>query len=220
MSFFCELNGSRIIEGRIVIPSFGCATASVTLDKSVTTLPKKGLTLALTGLSLLMTPWFPPMAYQERTMVRLISGYNGWRMPLVAKGYASTGGVHLRTVLNDIAKENGEKIEITTDRVLGSHYTREAKTTGSVHLNYLLYHAWRVDADGVTRDGVRPTSRIVSPYTIVTFDGSRRAATIASDVPNDVMPGRMISADNTTYTISGVTHVISKGALRTEVLLA
>lgn len=222
MAFFAQLNGQRVIEGRIVIPAFGAPHASVTLD-SAATLPAKGLSLSLAALTLVMTPWFPPTSYQARTSIKLIAGFGGWKMPLKDKGYVSTGGVRLATVLGDAAKEVGEQIQIATDRSLGQIYSRERNTPASTHLNYLLYHNWRIDPDGVTRDGQRPTSKVLSSFTIQDFDGAKRSATIATENPEDITPGRTltnVTMGGATWTINGVTHTISQGAVRTEVLIS
>jgi hypothetical protein len=221
MTLFCELNGERVIEGRVVIPTFGAWNAALTIDREVD-LPAKGLTLSLAGLSLVCSKWSAHSRYQGRTSLRVIGGYAGWRNILKDRGYNLPGGVKVSLVLGQIAQDVGERISVTKDRTLGDHYTREAGTSGTVHLNYLLNRRWRFLADGTTTDAEWPTGVVSPDYTVTNYDGATRVATIASERPGDLMPNKTLQSvviGSDSWLIAGVVHTISKGALRTEVLI-
>lgn len=221
MTLFCELNGERVIEGRIVIPTFGAWNAALTLDREID-LPATNLRLSLAGLSLVCARWSPHSRYQGRTSLRVIGGYAGWRRPLKEKGYNLPGGVKASLVLGQIASDVGERVKLVRDRVLGDHYTREAGTPGTVHLNYILNRSWRIMPDGTTTDAPWPAGTVAPGFSITSYDGSTRIAVIATDTPADVMPNKTIqsvSIGSDSWLVSGVIHTISKGALRSEALI-
>lgn len=88
------------------------------------------------------------------------------------------------------------------------------------HLNSLAWGRWWIDPDGTTRVGVRASSPVASPFSLTGFDGAKRTAMVATEMPADFVPGRTLKTPTlgATLKISCVTHVITKGALRTEVL--
>lgn len=221
MTQFAELNGNRVTDGRITLPFAGAWHADVTLDKEVS-IPATGLTLILAGLTLSCAAWRAPMPYQGRTRLRLIGGAGKWRNVIGPQGYKASAGVKLSLVLGDAARSVGERITVGTDRVVGAtHYVRESAPACRL-LNRLVPGEWWIDPDGTTKTGTRPTSTIASAFTIVSFDGARGAAVVATEKPEDFVPGRTFRGITlaSTITIGGVTHMITKTGLRTEVLAA
>lgn len=217
---FAEVNGVRAVEGRIVISSVGAPHAFLTLDKEAS-LPAKGLIVTLADLKMTCTPWRPVRPYQGRTSLSLIGGYGGWRQELGPQPYRSSVGVRLSLVLGEAARATGERIVVGNDRALGVHYARE-RAPASRLLNRHCPLEWWIDLDGTTRTGTRATSKITSPLSLISFDGARGLAVIATEFPGAFIPGRTFSSPQLSgeLTISGVAHVLSKGKLRTEVLAA
>lgn len=218
---FAEINGVRAVEGRIVIPQVGAPHAALTLDKEVVGLPAKGLILTLADLKITCTPWRPVKSYQGRTSLSLIGGFGGWRQELGPQTYRSSVGVRLAFVLGEAAKATGETIVIGNDRTLGGHYVRERAPAARL-LNRLCPLEWWIDLAGTTRTGTRTTSKITSPLSLLSFDGARGVAIVATEFPGAFIPGRTFSSPqlSSEITIAGVTHTLSKGKIRTEVLAA
>lgn len=218
---FSELSGNHVVEGRITIPGRGLWHADVTLDKEVPTLAAAGLILLVADLRLTCAVYRKPIPYQGKTRVRLIGGAGGWRKEIPEKGYKLATGVRLGLLLADAARECGERITLADDRILGFHYSRDRAPAMRL-LNRWLADEWWIDADGMTRTGPRPASLVASPFSLLGYDGARGVATVATEKPGDFLPGRTFRAPTmaATLTVGGVTHSITKGALRTEVLAA
>lgn len=221
MALFAELQGKRVIDGRIVVPTVGAPHADVTIDSEVA-IPTRAVLIVGT-FRMICTPWRTVVPYQGRTVIRLIAGAAGWQRELGAKGYTSAPSVRLSLVLGDLARTVGETLELHADRELGEHYIREA-APACRHLNRLLPGAWRIDpADGVTRTGPRASSPITSPFSVQSYNGARGALVVASEFLADFVPARTLTAPTMpgkVITIGAVTHSIVKGAVRTEVLAA
>lgn len=220
MTLFAELNGAQIAEGRITIPAYGAPHADVTLVKELPSVAP-GSPLVVGDLTLTMTPWRPVVPFQGKTRLRMIGGFGGWRSVLPPFPYKLPQGVKLSLVLGDAARSVKEKLVLGEDRSLGKFYVRE-RAPASRLLNSLVPNAWWIDPDGTTRTGARASSTIASTFTVVSFDGARGVASIATEHLKDFVPGRTMSGGTlaTMITIDSIVHTISKGAIRTEVLAA
>lgn len=215
MSFFAALGDVRVVEARVTIPVTGAFHADVTLEKEAT--PTETTTLSLGGLSLKVTPWRPPRAFQGRTHVRLIGGFGKWRDEIPAASYHAV--TKLSLILGDAAKACGEKIEVhkTKDRKVGTHFLR-AKGPAAACLNWLAPEWW-IDVDGTTKVEDRPSTMIASTFTIVDVRGDRGSVVVATEKPADFTPGRRFKGPKGDLVIQGVTHTLAKDSLRTEILL-
>lgn len=218
MTLFAELSGNQLTEAVIVIPLVGVPHARVTLSKEVV-VPSTGLVLTVADLTMRCSLARAARPFQGTTSLLLVGGAGGWGKRVTAEGYSSSAGVRLSLVLSDLARAVGETIEIGEDRTIGPAYSRE-DSVACTHLNTLVESSWRVDLDGVTRTGARPGGAIASTFTITSYDGVRGACAIATEHPGDFLPGRTFQGATfkSALTIGGVSHVLSKGAVRTEVL--
>lgn len=216
---FAELAGNRIVEGRIIIPTYGAPLADVTLDKEAKI--ASSVTLSLGTLRLVMSPWREVVPFQGKTVVRLIGGAAGWGKIIPAQPYKLDAGVKLSLVLGDAAKLVGEKVTVGVDRVVGKFYVRDEAPACRL-LNRLVPGAWWIDADGSTHTGVRPSSAIKSPFVIHSFDGARGAMVISSDFLGELVPARTLKGItlDKVITIGCLTHTIGKTGVKTEVLAA
>lgn len=88
---------------------------------------------------------------------RLVGGTGGWGNSVPAKPYLDDGGVKVSTVIGDAARTVGEAVDGLPTTRLGPHYARRVGPASQV-LHALTPFAWRVDFDGVTRFGPRPTT--------------------------------------------------------------
>ncbi len=215
---FAELNGVRIVSGRITIPFVGLWHADVRLD-TTTTLPDaaNGCTLKIAGLTLVGTK-FRAADYQGSLRSRIVGGAGGWSNPLPGKFYKHDPGVRVSLVLTDAARELGERVVIDTDRVLGPRWYRIGVTRGSRLIRQVVGDGWYVSPDGVTRIGLRTGKAITSDYDVLNADGALGHFIVATDLPADFAPARIFSTPTLgPRTISCVSHVIEKGSLRSEV---
>ncbi len=113
----------------------------------------------------------------------VIAGGVGWEAEVLAPlSYQSSSGVHLLTILKDIAKANGEKLSYPTDAIVGQAWALPA----SAPMNRVLYRSalsslakagtipgWWVDGTGTTQFVARPTG---------TVDANQRADVLRRDL--------------------------------------
>ncbi len=222
MTQFAELNSIRVVEARLTFPAWGAWHCDLVLDHEAS-IPDSAASLKIgTAWVLTCTPWRPAIAWQGRTMVRMIGGFGGWRKELEAKPYRNPAGVRLSTVLGDAARTVGEKIEIATadDRIIGPWYERELAPAQRL-LNRLAPGQWWIGSDGVTRLAARASSTIGSTFSVEDVKGAQGRYMIATESPADFVPGRLFRGSlKSPVTINGVTHILTSDRLRTEVLAA
>ncbi len=122
-----------------------------------------------------------------------------------ARSYSHIAGVKKATILNDAARECGEKIVVAHDRVLGALWWR-LRAPASDQLA-LLEGAWWMDDAGVTQTAARVSTRISSPFTVTSRDGGLGRTEIATENFEDWSPGRKFLSPQTPdeQTISMVT---------------
>lgn len=216
---FADLGGTRCVEARVVVPRQGAPHADITIEKEIA-IASSGLSLRLSGLVLTCAPWRTPVAFQGKMRVRLIGGHGGWRKVIASASYRSPAGVKLSLVLGEAAKACGESIIVGTDRTLGDHYIRPEDAAQRI-LNRAAPE-WHIGLDGVTRTDARASSPILSTFSLLGFDGVAGRALIATEVPADWIPGRTFRSPliGGELVVDSVIHTMSKGALRTEVLVA
>ena len=217
-TLFASLNGVRIKSCSVVIPMKGLWTADVQTDSPID--PTGLVTFALAGMTLLGSV-VRSGEFLGSTSLRLVGGYGGWMKPLKPLFYRVSAGVRLGTVIYDAAKEVGEKVNILSDRPLGSCFTRQAGP--AARLLSLLGDQWWVDpSTGITQIGSRQSPSIKSAFDVLA-DGTDLGLgkiVIATDVPADWQPGVKFSAPTVaSKTVNTVIHTLGKNSLRTEIWL-
>lgn len=216
------VNDLRAVTASITTPFYGTWSADIALAEAKE-IPD-AVTVVVGDLTLNGTVVRRGDFAGSRTM-RIVGGGAGWRKPLPAKGYSHPAGVKLSSVLNDAARESGERIEIATDRSIGSHYSRDAFGGGQAErvLKILLDDKWWMDPSGVTQTKERPSDPIVTPFTVISWIASKGQFEIATETIAPWQPGRTFTAPNApgTHTISSVTiEADNEGKLRLHVLTA
>ncbi len=216
------INGRRVTSASITFPMFGAWAADVVLaDAPELATTAKGVSLVVADLTIVGTV-VRQGSFAGSLTARIVGGAAGWRTELPAKGYSHAVGVKLSSVLDDAARENGETFATSPDRQLGSHWVRE-RAKGEALLSILLDGEWWIDAAGVTQMAARDASAIVTPFTVINWQGGLGSFEIAAESLAAWQPGRTFSAPTVpaTQTISSVTVSASnEGKLRLHVLSA
>lgn len=212
------LAGYRASSARVSLPLYGIWTADVVLP--VAPVVSGIVSLVVGSLTLRGTPVRQADFAGDR-LVRIVGGAYGWQRDVVAKGYANTSGVRLATILTDVAGECGETIAgYDSAAEVGDHYVRLAGPASRV-LRDLAGALWYMRPDGVTTLAPRLATPIVTPFQVQARDGAKGATVVATEDPQDWMPGRRFASVTTPdlQTVSYVSLVAAEsGTLRAEVL--
>lgn len=215
---YATLAGIRVSSARVTLPLYGVWVADVVLP--VSPVLSGLISLVIGSLTLVGTPTQQADYGGDRTL-RMVGGRDGWSRDVAAVGYANTSGVRLADVLEDVARDAGEAITgYDSEATVGSHYARLAGPASRV-LRDLAGPLWYMRADGVTTLAARPDTVIATPFTVVDRDGPTRRTIVATEDPQDWMPGRRFASALTpdVQTISHVCIVAAEsGELRAEVL--
>jgi hypothetical protein len=130
-------------------------------------------------------------AINGRAAYRLVGGAGGWGKVLPKRSYNDDGGVRLRKVLEDAAREAGETIADVPNTLLGPHYARPEAPAYEL-LNLLAPKAWYVDWSGVTRLGKRPATTYSSNAPRVRVDPQVGVVDLAVDSLAGIAPGMQV----------------------------
>jgi len=179
------LNGYSVTKLRAPVPAWGLWWADVDLAepqalKGAAALVVAGQTLSGTIVS--------GGAANGRAAYHIVGGGGGWGKALPAKPYQDDGGVRLRTVLGDAARELGETLADVPNTYLGPHYARPA-ATGTELLNLLAPKNWYVDFAGVTHIGRRPAATYTGSAPRVRVDPIVPVIDLAIDSLAGLLPG-------------------------------
>ena len=211
------VNGKRVVSGSITFPYYGAWTADLEIDTP--TAISDAVTLVIGDLTVRGTV-IRQAVFSDDLSARIVGGGAGWRKTLPARGYSHAAGVKLSSVLSDAARESGESIVVSPDRVLGLHYTRDEAKAENV-LDLLLDGEWWIDTSGVTQMVARSASRIATPFTVISRSGARGQLEIATESISQWQPGRTFTASTVpdVQTISSVTiEATNEGKVRLHVL--
>lgn len=215
---FATLGGHRASSATVSIPLYGIWTADVVLPVA----PELSgiLDLVIGSLTLRGTP-SRQADYGGDRLVRIVGGALGWQRDVSAKGYSNSSGVRLAMVLTDVAAEVGETVTgYDSEATVGDHYARMQGPASRV-LREVGGSLWYVRTDGVTSLAARSDTPIVSAFQVTARDGAKGLTVVATENPEDWMPGRRFASVTTPdlQTISHVSLVASEsGKLRAEVL--
>ena len=213
------LAGLAVLELSLDLALYGPWTARCRLQNS-TDGASVGKQAALVLGSLSASAYvYRSAVYASSTTAYLVGGKGGWGRELPAKPYVVPGAVKLKTVLGDAAKEAGEDLVLSLpDRTVGSFYMRQ-KGPASYVLKRLA-PTWWCRYDGKTEVGARAADVVVSKFDVMDYDPALGKVTIASESPEDWLPGRMFSSPllpGGALSISAVSHRLSTERLRTIV---
>lgn len=214
MSTLLSLNG-QTVTGSIHIPAVGATIVQFTGNPEFQ-VPQTGNVVQFGEISFTCAK-VRAEQWQGSTIGKLIVGSGGWGKVLSPKFYRLPAGVKLSLILGDAAREVGETIDVSPDRVLGPFYVRENFPAQTL-LNRLCVD-WYISPDGVTHTGPRAGGTVSSRFDVIDNDPSFSRVVVATDAPLDWVPGRTFSNGYIpTRTIDSVTHIIQGTTCRTEVL--
>lgn len=149
---------------------------------------------------------------------RIVGGGGGWGKALERRPY-SFGSVQRSQVLKDAASECGESVSLDSayEASLGSHYVRLAGPASRV----LEGLPWYVGRDGITYVAERSGDLITSHFDFIGARYDRGIVTIATDTPQDWVPGRRFESDFiSSKTISCARHTWQAERCRSEIWYA
>ncbi len=217
MADWASLNGSRIVTARISIPAYGAWTADVLVATDTTLSTTSSIVvgdLQLSGFAVRQGP------YAGAWSARIVGGRGGWRRIIPAQGYNSAAGISRSLLLKDAAALVGESVVVGNDSIIGTLFTREFAPASRL-LHQIAGSLWYIDFNGITQVGVARTSTAIkSDFQVLDSDPSKGLHQISTETLNDWTPGRTFTAPTVTtpVTIASVTHVLTDGGHRTDVL--
>lgn len=215
MPIFAALNGVPVAHGRIYIPATGMIVADVVLVSA--TDPTGPQTLVFAGLTIKCAV-HRAINWVGVRGVRLIGGAGGWRQPLPPKPYQSTSQILTSTIVSDAAASVGElPPQLAIDLPVGQTWIRVGGKASNV-LNDLLKDGWWMDPAGIVQTKPRDATLISSDYVVTRVQGAPGRYVVASEAPEDWMPGRKFQTTTAQNTVSRVMHTIEPKAVKTEVL--
>lgn len=192
---YVAVNGISCAHVRLTVPNAGPWQADVELsDPAALTNPcelRLGA-LRLTGTAI-------PEAdgtYALQRRARIVGGAGGWSRAVTARGYHNDAGVKARLVVEDVARDIGERLGtfIPARERIGSDYARQAGPASRALVDAIGGASWWVDYDGVTQVGPRQlTTPDAATYVVLSYDPKERAATLTADDPATIAIGAQLS---------------------------
>ena len=216
MSFYATVGDQRITSGSLLMPYYGswAADFDVPTPEAIT----GAVQVTIGGLTL-QGSTYRSAAFAGARSARLVGGTGGWRHQLTGRAYGP--GVTASMVLRDAAAELGETVNVVVDTPLGTNYVRPAVSGGAL-LRMLAGQLWYIDQAGVTQVVARRPSAVVSSaFTVIDRAGDEGMLDIATESPEEWMPGNTFSGPTVTVpqTISSTVFILDNdGTMRLRVL--
>lgn len=182
------LNTFSVAKLRLPVPAWGLWWADVDLAEPQALTGAAALVVAGQAMSGTIVSGG---AVHGRAAYHVVGGAGGWGKALPAKPYQDDGGVRLRTVLGDAARELGETLADVPATLLGPHYARPA-ATGTELLNLLAPQNWYVDFAGVTHIGRRPATTYTGAAPRMRVDPIVPVIELAIDSLAGLLPGAQV----------------------------
>lgn len=118
-----------------------------------------------------------------------------WDAIVNARGYQSSAGVRVHTVLRDLALAVGASIKLPSiNTTLGEHYQRRGNVRAREILRSLC-PAWYVSTENVVQCDARPSGVVSGEYRILDFNLQRRVRTVGTEKPSGFVPGLTIESE-------------------------
>lgn len=197
-----DLSGVAISTAVLNVPAFGSWRLRTVLAAEPAPTEGSRVTATIQGFALLGGTVVQSGSDAPGKASATVVGGAGWDRSLVAPiSFRSDAGVRLSTVLRELATRAGEPIEQPADATLGIHFAVAAGRLGvPVLLRDVLAELvrmgavapWRVDPDGVTRFGARPTTTVTSRALRLWRDAATGQGLFGIDRPGDFMPGAVL----------------------------
>ena len=211
-----DLSGVGVLRGRLTVPFAGLWHADLLLATDVSV--AGGQTLTIAGVAWTCA-YVRAVSFSGSRGVRVVGGTGGWRTTIQAKQYGM-GTISTLTVLTDAANACGEIVPVvdpSAPQTVGAAFLRQSGPASTV-LQQVLGDAWWLDRTGTVQTAPR-AGTIASRFDAMTVDGAEGLYEIATEAPNDWMPGASFSGPTVSGTISRVMMRLDPDRLRVEVLV-
>ena len=212
----CDLSGTPVQKGRVVMPALGIFHADVVLVDQ--TQPTGSQTLTLMGMVMTMAV-VRAISFVGARGVCLVGGAAGWRQVVAAQQFSNPGGLMASTVINPTAALVGESVSIATDFQIGLGYARSNDKASCV-LDDILGSVWWMSIAGIIQTSPRPATTIASQFTIQSSSGASGVYKVATETPGDWLPGANFALNGVSGQVSRVTHHIEPTNIVAEVMVA
>jgi hypothetical protein len=212
-----DLSGVGVLRGRLTVPFSGLWHADLLLATDVVI--AGGQTLTIAGAAWTCA-YVRAVSFAGSRGVRVVGGTGGWRMPIPSKQYGM-GTIPTLTVLTDAANACGEAVPVvdpSAPQTVGAAFLRQSGPASTV-LQQVLGDAWWMDPTGTVQTAPR-AGTIASRFDAMAVDGAEGLYEIATEAPNDWMPGASFSGPTVTGVISRVMVQIEPERLRVEVMVS
>lgn len=206
------LNGAPISRGRVQVPAWGLWWSDLDLQDPEEFSSGDAANLQFADVAAVGTIISGGVVH-GRARYRIVGGSGGWSKPIAARGYTNDLGVRKDKVLTDAANDAGESIDSPPTDSLGPHFARTAGLASRV-LNDVTPRGWRVDFDGVTRFGLRPTTTYQGEGTRSRIDPNVQVIDVVTDEIATLVPGVVIDGSNPA---TDVEYVLDEGRLTARV---
>lgn len=210
------LNGKAALAATLVLPAAGVWHADVELanGEALATAIGKPMKAALAFGDVSLTGTILPKggAYAGRGWFRVVGGANGWGKVVDAKGYRSAAGVKASTVLDDVARDAGERLGPFADFRVGGWYTRPSSEARDV-LDDVAEGKWYVDESGTTQLGARVKKTWSLSHRLLDSRPDRNWVRIGADSLVGLVPGAELEG----LTAATVRHELAGEKLHTTI---
>jgi hypothetical protein len=212
---FATLSGLDILSARVVFPFAGIWHASIVLAGVA---PSPGPQVLLIGTASYLCAPVRDITFAGQRGVLVVGGSGGWRTPVPPKQYGQ-GAVPIQAILIDAAASCGELPPIGATGSVAAYVRKGSPYTASTALQELLGNAWWMGPTGNVQAIPRLPTPIVSLFDAMAVNASSGVYQIATESPQDWVPGCTFLGPTVSGTVSRVTHFIEPGTLRTEVMV-
>lgn len=182
------INGNPVARARVQVSAWGAWWAELSLPDPIVL--AGAVTITLADLTLRGTVVSGGVA-NGNAGYRIVAGAGGWNRDVPAAGYANDAGVKLANVVGDAAALVGETLADVPTTRLGPGFARSAGPASRV-LHDVAPRAWRVEFDGVTRFGVRPTVVYTGDAARTLRDPMNSIVELATETIGVLVPGVVI----------------------------
>jgi len=186
------LANTKVTSIELRIPWRGCWEARATLQGAA---PSGQVVIDWRGWKLLggeVDPLRSGMFAGVGTVV-VVGGYR-WGTLLQPRYYSSDLGIRAITVTRHLADAAGLPLEVpsSSDRDLGRFWMRRHESAGSALTRVL--GSWRVDLDGVTRAGNRPSAQLGAGVDVIDYDPRASEIKLFAERPDRVPLGAVVTS--------------------------
>ena len=182
--FFATIGKARIVTARVRVPYAGIWFADCDLEDDTAITGLVDLVLGGCKFNGTIVEAFTG-TFGMQTHVRMVAGAAQWAKTLPKKSYHSDAGIKTLTVVQDAAREAGEKLGtvIPVKEAVGADFVRQVGPASRVLERILGVVPWWVDYQGLTQSSLRKSVEVQGDYEVLEYDARHKVATVSCDTP-------------------------------------